>query len=1038
MGKVPRKRRSSPSLRRAVHSFLELNLAEVLRDAGRTMREAPPQPREEQSSRRVDAYILLAAIASISCAPVSPTPAGRPKTSAASAAVPAEFAHPRQTVVSRPAVLFASPTGTVGAGVDLQYLRELHDKGFEVDYTDSLAELTWDRVKQYNVLVITITPDAWDVLARELPSSAAKIEAFVSLVHRFLDNGGGALLFPAETDWIKWSKQALADVTDAWGARVPIEVIVENDPNQIAAMTHANRSIRLAFTDRIFPSPVTTGVSGLWFPIERTHVGSMTGPLVVDSNWQVVARASRSSVTAPAALSKMATKPSHALVRATGEREPALVAIRELRGGRVALVNQWPQFTFGAGTRWIYNREVLERGLRGKPSNFGRLIENTLRWLAAPSLERAALGNYTAPADRLAPPNEREDVQRPFREPTWPYDPTGLDVVHQEPRLKTYRGLIGAETSYGAGSGSVEEYARAARAAKLDFIVFLDKFNQLTAQKLELLKADCARLSDAELLLLPGFTIESNLGDHLFFFSPTPTWPPDMVLAGPPGKRTLYLQEEDGRGGYTGYLTAFLNWVLDAYHGDKGQVGFYDFIGSRHGMRLHDARLYSMAGVQFYRHGKLIEDVRNEYLTTAQSTIAPAPVVIEQLKSPAALAQAVRANHPLTFARAESLDANSRGGIFRGALRWSHQYESLPVFASSGPEILSWPTCHRVATYGGEGFAPGRSLMASPLSVAAERGLKEITIYDGRRLFRRFKLHGERSFQKILVLDGSIQRNLVPIAEDRSGGIAIGAPLRSWADGALSPSFCSDHVNDCRPHMLLAHGPYSVPLNHVPEVPVDVAGVTWDGGPPARIPIVVNAQTAPRLDSNRGIVDAARADQVPLLDFSDEGAVSVASERRELYDPRLALVINPWNTFGPLGGGPIPTFDHINRFREWLAPSLGAPESEWAGSAVRSGITATLFTDTLRFKRDLVLKSIRLASFAREPNAYLVVGAPEVRAYDLASPTPAALHVERGSWFGFRSAPLSSSKPTRAIQPRERARRTTSSWPALGSRWMCR
>src|SRR6266508_3800461 len=130
MGKVPRKRRSSPSLRRAVHSFLELNLAEVLRDAGRTMREAPPQPREEQSSRRVDAYILLAAIASISCAPVSPTPAGRPKTSAASAAVPAEFAHPRQTVVSRPAVLFASPTGTVGAGVDLQYLRELHDKGF--------------------------------------------------------------------------------------------------------------------------------------------------------------------------------------------------------------------------------------------------------------------------------------------------------------------------------------------------------------------------------------------------------------------------------------------------------------------------------------------------------------------------------------------------------------------------------------------------------------------------------------------------------------------------------------------------------------------------------------------------------------------------------------------------------------------------------------------------------------------------------------------------------------------------------------------
>jgi hypothetical protein len=210
--------------------------------------------------------------------------------------------------------------------------------------------------------------------------------------------------------------------------------------------------------------------------------------------------------------------------------------------------------------------------------------------------------------------------------------------------------------------------------------------------------------------------------------------------------------------------------------------------------------------------------------------------------------------------------------------------------------------------------------------------------------------------------------------------------------------------------MLLAHGPYSVPLNHAPQLPVDVAGVTWDGGPPASMPVIRDPQTAPRLDSTLGNVDGARADQIPLLDFSDEGAVSVTSERRELYHPSLARVINPWNTFGPLGGGPILLFDHVNRFREWVTPSLGTPESEWAGGAVRTGIAPTLFSDTLRFKRDLRVNSLRLVAFPRNPKDSVVIGSSELRTYSLGPGAPATLRIDRGEWFGFFGQGVSNAQ----------------------------
>jgi len=62
----------------------------------------------------------------------------------------------------RPAVLFQTRhEASHGGEVDYQYLRELHEKGFEVDYLDYHRDFTWERIKNYNCLVIQFCPPLW-------------------------------------------------------------------------------------------------------------------------------------------------------------------------------------------------------------------------------------------------------------------------------------------------------------------------------------------------------------------------------------------------------------------------------------------------------------------------------------------------------------------------------------------------------------------------------------------------------------------------------------------------------------------------------------------------------------------------------------------------------------------------------------------------------------------------------------------------------------------------------------------------------------
>ena len=223
-------------------------------------------------------------------------------------------------------------------------------------------------------------------------------------------------------------------------------------------------------------------------------------------------------------------------------------------------------------------------------------------------------------------------------------------------------------------------------------------------------------------------------------------------------------------------------------------------------MRMYDLRDYSMAAVKLYnKSGVLEESLIDDFKRTAESTIAPTPVVVDLVGSPMELTASVQENRAATFVRSTSLKR-----VFCDGLRWTNQYDSLAVSVSDGPIVSVWPTSWRAYVFGCERFATGRSLMPTPIVVSPRAGdgapLTEVKISNGRELFQRYVLNStaaadgsSAAFDRTLLLDGFVHRNLVLEATNADGHTAVANLARSWKAGSTAVIFCGDHTNVSNP-----------------------------------------------------------------------------------------------------------------------------------------------------------------------------------------------------------------------------------------------
>jgi hypothetical protein len=170
---------------------------------------------------------------------------------------------------------------------------------------------------------------------------------------------------------------------------VPIETTQEHNPENCATMNHMS-GYTMAWTDAVTANhPVTAGVKAVWYPTTRMFNAGSTGPIVpiAGNNWQVILRGTKTTQTMAVNLSATDGKtvgpaPSCANTscagRIPGVLAPALFAVRQCMAqdcgaGRVAVLNQWREYTTADGSKWLFDDQVLTSGAKGRPSDMGRM-----------------------------------------------------------------------------------------------------------------------------------------------------------------------------------------------------------------------------------------------------------------------------------------------------------------------------------------------------------------------------------------------------------------------------------------------------------------------------------------------------------------------------------------------------------------------------------------------------------------------------------------------------------------------------------------
>lgn len=856
-----------------------------------------------------------------------------------------------------PGQTFLSPSGGIdhpSRGMDFAFLKELHEAGFNVDagYSDRYP-INWENLKRYNVLVLNFLP-----LPKGAPIASTGwngppySEDFLPLVERFLAEGGGVLLLLDTADGNRSPVyENNGAVLARWGAKLPLEKLI--DPG--TETRHPRSVTTFIYTTEVSASPVSAGVRGVWYPNHAGGGGNANfddygQPLDFSPDWTVVLRGSPtcySEEIKPAQPLKM-FEHFTPYVRPGRTPQPALYGIREVGGARMALSASNSIFHLSSGTSWVHDRVMLGKGLRDRPSDFDVLLKNTLTWLAQPSLDKGTLGGYQQDPQVLLHPHFRRAPSEFFGE----FD----SYQNQTAPGKVYRGLVGARTANSCGQGTVADYAAAARRVGLDFVVFLEDFSTFSEAKLRQLEADCKRLSDDRVVLIPGWTMLTNVGNHVFFTGYDHRWPTGTQLDGPRRDR-LRLQCHTLEGKLAASdddAKQILLHCLDPFENKSRNVGYFDFAGSEPGsVPVRNLRLYGLLAVMTYRDGKQVEDMTPEYLQITPQGNPPRLCAVDIVDSPQALADAVGAGHYLTHVSANGL------GEIPQRMAYGHQYGRDNVNPSNGPQIHAWAQTDRMMTYAGEPWVTARRRLRPEAWVTSEVGLKEVKLYSDGRLYRRFLLNGAKEFRQVFEWSYDQQRVLVAEATDVKGGRAISAGRELWSDANIN-HWCGDRQNG-----ELWHGPFMVlgPWGSGVVAWMSI-GKTWDGGGALTPFAGINVQyTHPGLrekdgTQETGLVSPRMMEGYTYFSNMDESCRNMAGEAWNVYSVP-GLVANGYNTLGPIS--PAQQMSFTLRRTQYVPRISGPCLDIHAMWPERTGGGLAMYEGEITLKKDMEFGEIQVA-----------------------------------------------------------------------------
>ena len=647
----------------------------------------------------------------------------------------------------KPAVLFLASYFLGGGVKEISVAGDLRQAGFEIEahpYDDrGMGRYTFrDELAQFNVVVLLAT----------IPLTAegnydAYNQRLVDDLKWFVAQGGGIFLVPTGEYF-----GTAAGATNRFlrefggGAEVLDEQIVDASTQALSAPF----AYPFSYTTNLTASPLTEGVRGLWYPSQTFGPGArFTAAVRFGPEWQVLARGGKSA-------SVVGGKPYQDVPMPDFPSEPPFFGIREYGGGRLALLPMGPSVNFVGGLHPAWNGVTWGKGIGDKPSDFDKLAINTLHWLAEPSFHSGALGGYREPPrveEKPAPPAPLDWKTAQFPDPG---------------ARKSYRGLLGAVSTHGGGESTVAEYAAAATAAGLDFLIFTDPLEKIRAADWKALSDECKAASTDKLIVLPGLQYLDTQGNHYLVYGNF-AWPEPAIIA-------EVLSPDQTRVKDTYKWTGRTGWRTVAIHSLQKDPN-----------RVLDLRHYGAVAVQTWEGAKLVEDDYPQFLLLEENTQYPMPVVIHFVHRAADLAAASSTGLQLR------VWANDQASL-RSYLdqEWGSTYFANPhrYYLSSGPTLED---LSEINMNSWRPDAAGTDRWQARARLSSRVPITELTVMDGTRVYRQFRPN-QTSVEEILRGLQGPQHMFTLRAKDAAGGELIAGQLKTHTMVHVAFS-CADRQN---------------------------------------------------------------------------------------------------------------------------------------------------------------------------------------------------------------------------------------------------
>ncbi len=683
--------------------------------------------------------------------------------------------------MSPPSVLFLSAEPLF----DKQYAEELKGQGINyaaVSYYEPLAPAF---MKRFNTYVLDMMPSAggeWETFGQRLIQFRANFAEMMKNV----EAGAGALIYPNLADGgggmcLFWN-QAMKP----YGIQMQQACVLDRS---LCFRTWSGFGTNgYSWTENIVKHPATEGIARIYYAGANLRWDDLytTPPLICGKEWTPIVKAMSGARIGTMVSGKWLYEPDPM-------EDIAIAAVREYGKGRLGVLAISPAYIHRLGYTKLekdwYGEQcfgpidgiVIAKGDGRVPSDTGKLAAKLYSWLAGDSAAKG-FGGYKSgePVEKIphvateeekafTPVVDFETVRMPQ---SWRHRPTRYQLGDKtyfpefaDPyitgELKYMKGLVGARTGLSSGTGTVAEFAAAARQAGYSMIVFTEDFEKLPRQNWNQLVKECEANTGDDLVCLPGFDIMDPEGNHLLVIGP-PYYPRSNWLS-PDGKRLKEVQ------------------MINLLYGNHIVVAHRPSTGP-----LPPERLKHFQGqtVYTYRNGKLEDESFGAYAWQVMNGSNPHPVAVHEVFSPDEIAKAAATGFQQILPADTPQNAAS---YFRSGI--GHYFDCPARYMiSEGPIVYNWVIYPK-------DFGPAeenRMHFRVDIGVRSDKPLRSVTLYDGFTPIRRWLPQGN-DFQVRADFQHAKQYDLFLTAEDNAGRRVLVNGMRTVA--GRYHNRCSDRQN---------------------------------------------------------------------------------------------------------------------------------------------------------------------------------------------------------------------------------------------------